>query len=96
VPDRPEVERVAREIIGTVSREFPGVSLELDFDTPRDDHEDARLWITAGTDDRDEINDIWGFAIKLVQDAFEQDDVYLVARMRGAGVIDRDRPQDKE
>lgn len=94
--ERAEVERVAREVMATVSREFPGVSLELDFDTPRDDHEDAYLWISAGTEDREEINEIWGFAIKFVQDAFDQQDVYLVARMKGVGVIDRDRSGDKE
>jgi len=96
VAERAEVERVAREVMATVSREFPGVSLELDFDTPRDDHEDAYLWISAGTEDREEINEIWGFAIKFVQDAFDQQDVYLVARMKGVGVIDRDRSGDKE
>lgn len=87
---------MARGIIDTVSREFPGVELELDFDTPRDDHEDAYLWITPGTDDREEINDIWAVAIKFVQDAFNEDDVYVVARMKGAGVIDRRRSGDKE
>lgn len=94
--ERPMVESVAGEIIHTVSREFPGVALELDFETPRDDHEDAYLWITPNTEDREEINEIWAVAIKMVQDAFEDRDVYLVARMRGAGAIIRDRPLDKE
>lgn len=92
---REEAERVAGRIIEAVTREFPGVSLELDFDSPRDDHEDARLWITPGTDDREEINEIWGYAIRLVQDAYNGEDVYLVARMKGAGVIERERPADQ-
>ena len=92
---REDTERVARAIIDAVAREFPGVALHLDFDTPRDDHEDAHLWITPGTEDREEINEIWGYAIKLVQDAYNDEDVYLVARMKGVGVIDRERPADQ-
>ena len=94
--ERQDVERVARGIIEDASREFPGVSLRLDFETPRDDHEDAYLWITPGTDDREEINDIWGFVIQMVQDAYREDDIYLVARMRGVGTIVRDRPSDAD
>ena len=93
---REETERRVEEIIDAVTREFPGASISLDFDTPRGEHEDAFLWITPGTDDREEINEIWGYAIKLVQDAYQEDDVYLVARMRGVGVIDRDRPADAD
>lgn len=78
------------------SREFPGMALRLDFETPRDDHEDAYLWITPETDDREEINDIWGFVIQMVQDAYQEHDVYLVARMRGVGTIVRDRPSDAD
>lgn len=96
VAERQDVERVAREIIAAASQEFSGLSLPLDFETPRDDHEDAYLWITPGTDDRDEINDIWGFGIQLVQDAYQEQDIYLVARMRGVGTILRERPLDKE
>jgi hypothetical protein len=92
---REDAERAAGRIIEAVTREFPGVSLQLDFESPRDDHEDARLWISANTDDREEINDIWGYAIKLVQDAYNDEDVYLVARMKGVGVIDRERPADQ-
>ncbi|MEX0801238.1 MAG: hypothetical protein WD379_08475 [Dehalococcoidia bacterium] len=94
--DRADVERVAARIIEAVSREFPGVTLALDFGTPTDDHEDAYLWIDAPTTEREEVNEIWGYAIKLVQDAFSDEDVYLVARMRGAGIIDRERTGDKE
>ena len=93
---RPQVERVAGEIIASVSREFPGASVDLDFETARDDHEDAYLWISPGTDDREEINDMCGYAIKLVQDAFQNDDVYLMARMRGVGIIGRRRPADAD
>lgn len=93
---REDTERVAAGIIDAVTREFPGVTLQLDFDSPRDDHEDARLWITADTDDREEINEIWGYVIKLVQDAYNDEDVYLVARMKGAGIIDRERPSDAD
>jgi len=93
---REDAERVASRIIDAVTREFPGVSLQLDFDSPRDDHEDARLWITPGTDDREEINEIWGYAVKLVQDAYNEEDVYLVPRMKGVGVIDRERPSDAD
>ncbi len=96
VAGRQDVERVARGIIEDASREFPGVSLRLDFETPRDDHEDAYLWITAGTDDREEINDIWGFVIQMVQVSYREDDIYLVARMRGVGTIVRDRPSDAD
>ncbi len=94
--ERRDVERVARGIIEDASREFSGLSLRLDFETPRDDHEDAYLWITPGTDDREEINDIWGFVIQLVQDAYQEHDIYLVARMRGVGTILRDRPSDAD
>ncbi len=94
--DRAATELVANEIINAVNREFPGVGITLDFDAPRDDHEDAFLWITAGTDDREEINEIWGYAIKLVQDAYQNDDVFLVARMKGVGVIDRKRSADAD
>ncbi len=94
--ERQDVERVAQGIIEGASREFPGVSLHLDFETPRDDHEDAYLWITPGTDDREEINDIWGFVIQLVQDAYQEHDIYLVARMRGVGTILPDRPSDAD
>ena len=92
--ERQDVERVAQRIIDDTSREFPGIFLRLDFETPRDEHEDAYLWITPGTDDREEINDIWGFVIQLVQDAYQEQDIYLVARMRGVGTILRDRPSD--
>ena len=47
-----DVERVAQGIIEGASREFSVIFLRLDFETPRDDHEDAYLWITPGTDDR--------------------------------------------
>ncbi len=94
--ERQDVERVARGIIEDASREFPGVSLRLDFETPRDDHEDAYLWITPETDDREEINDIWGFVIQMVQDAYQEHDIDLVARMRGVGTIVRDRPSDAD
>ena len=91
-----DVERVAQGIIEDVSREFPGVSLRLDFETSRDEHEDAYLWITPETDDREEINDIWGFVIHMVQDAYKEKDIYLVARMRGVGIIVRERPSDAD
>ncbi len=94
--ERQDVERVARGIIEDAPREFSGIVLRLDFETPRDDHEDAYLWITPGTDDREEINDIWGFVIQMVQDAYREDDIYLVARMRGVGTIVRDRPSDAD
>jgi hypothetical protein len=94
--DRETIERVAGGIIAAVEREFKGVSLRLDFETETGDHEDAFLWMTADTDDREEINEIWGFAIKLVQDAYNEDDVYLVARMKGVGVIDRERSMDAD
>ncbi len=93
--DRPTVERVAREIMARVRDEFPHVHLELDFDTPRDEHEDAYLWLDPHTEDSEEINEIWAYTIKLVQDAFDDEDVYLVARMRNVGIIRRERP-DKE
>ena len=91
-----DVERVAQGIIEGASREFSGIFLRLDFETPRDDHEDAYLWITPGTDDREEINDIWGFVIQMVQDAYREHDIYLVARMPGVGTILRDRPSDAD
>ncbi len=94
--ERQDVERVARGIIEDASREFSGIVLRLDFETPRDDHEDAYLWITPGTDDREEINDIWGLVIQMVQEAYREDDIYLVARMRGVGTIVRDRPSDAD
>ncbi len=69
--ERRDVERVAQGIIEDATREFSGIFLRLDFETPRDDHEDAYLWITPGTDDREEINDLWGFVIHMVQDAYK-------------------------
>ncbi len=92
--ERQDVEQVAQRIIESASREFSGVSLHLDFETPRDDHEDAYLWITPGTGDREEINDIWAFVIHMVQDAYKEHAISLVARMRGVGTILRDRPSD--
>ena len=94
--DRETAERTAQAIIDAVTREFPGVKMTLDFEQERGDHEDAFLWITACTEDREEINEIWGYAIKLVQDAYTEDDVYLVARMKGVGVIDRERSMDAD
>jgi hypothetical protein len=94
--DRETIERVAREIIVAVESEFKGTTVRLDFEAEVGDHEDAFLWITAGTDDREEINEIWGYAIKLVQDAYNNEDVYLVARMKGVGVIDRERSMDAD
>jgi len=94
--DAKTTERAARSIIDAVTREFAGVSIVLDFETERDDHEDGFLWISPGTDDREEINEIWGYAIKLVQDAYNSEDVFLVARMKGVGVIDRKRSLDAD
>ena len=94
--DRDTTQRVALGVIEAVRREFPGVSVTLDFEQERGDHEDAFLWITANTEDREEINEIWGYAIKLVQDAYNDEDVYLVARMKGVGVIDRKRSMDAD
>jgi hypothetical protein len=94
--DSETTKRAASELISAVQREFPGVTLELDFETDRGDHEDAFIWITPGTEDREEINEIWGYAIRLVQDAYNEEDVYLVARMKGVGVIDRERPRDAD
>ena len=94
--DRQSVERVANRVMAAIASEFPRAMLELDFETETQEQEDAYLWITPGTDDEDEIKDLWGFAIGLVEDAFEDEDVYLVARMRGVGIIMRDRPEDQE
>jgi hypothetical protein len=92
--DLEAAERVAAEVAEDVEREFPGVSVTLDFDAAREEQERAILWISPGTEDREEINDIWAYAVKLVQDAYNSEDVYLVARMKGVGVIDRERPSD--
>ncbi len=86
---------MAAEIIDVISREFPGASCHLDIETPRAEHEDALLRIRPPSDDREEINDLWAFVVKLVQEAYQDRDVYLVARIEGAGVIIRDRP-DRE
>lgn len=94
--NRAETEHAAAQIIEDIEREFPGIAVQLDFDTPRDDHEDAYLWITPGTEDSEEIKEIWGYAIKLVQDAYNETDVYFVARIRGAGTIDRERQSDAD
>ena len=94
--DRETIERVAAEIIAAVESEFKATTVRLDLEAEVGDHEDAILWITAGTDDREEINEIWGYAIKLVQDAYNEEDVYLVARMKGVGVIDRERSMDAD
>ncbi|HXG43069.1 MAG TPA: hypothetical protein VNL95_10150 [Dehalococcoidia bacterium] len=93
--DPHQVLQVARRIAQAVEREFPHARIEIDLDTPRDEHEDAYLWLEPGTQDEEELHETWAYLIKLVQDAYDQEDVYLVARVRGA-VILRDRPADKE
>ena len=93
---RAETEHAAAQIIEDITREFPGVTVRLDLETPRDEHEDAYLWITPGSDDTEEIKEIWGYAIKLVQDAYNEADVYFVARIKGAGIIERERPSDAD
>ena len=87
--------RIATGIIGEVRREFPEASLELDFNHPRQEHEDAYLWVSAPQAEEEEVNDLWGFLIQLVQRAFQEEDVYLVARMKGRTII-RERPSDRE
>jgi hypothetical protein len=89
------VRRIAAVIIREVQREFPHADLKLDFDYPRQEHEDAYLWVSAPEAEEEEVNDLWGFLIELVQRAFQEEDVYLVARMQGRTVI-RDRSMDKE
>jgi hypothetical protein len=86
---------VARRIAEAVQREFPRARVDIDLDTPRDEHEDAYLWLEPGTADEEELHETWAYLIKLVQEAYDEEDVYLVARVRGA-VILRDRPADKE
>ncbi len=93
---REEVERVAARVAQALQAEFPGVSARLDFEAAEGEHEDAYLWIDPGTEDEEEIKEIWGYAVKLVQDAYQDEDVYLVARLRGAGIIDRRRPLDQD
>jgi hypothetical protein len=94
--NRETTARVAEAVISALTREFPNVAVFLDFETERDDHEDAYVWIAAGAADQEEIAEIWGYAIKLVQDAYNDNDVYLVARMKGVGVIDRERPRNAD
>jgi len=91
-----EVRALAGEIIEQVEREFTGATLELDFDHPRQEHEDAVLWVTAPDDDDEAWGELWGFVIGLVQEAFQQHDVYLVARPKGRQVVLRERATDKE
>ena len=94
---RQKVLQVAQAIIRQVQREFPDATLELDWDHLRQEHEDAYLWVSLpqADDDDEEVNDLWGFLIHLVQRAFQEENVYLVARMKGRTII-RDRPGDKE
>lgn len=94
--EREAVRRVAEEIIGQVQREFPHARLELDFDQPRREDEDAYLWVSTGSQDDEEVADLWGFTIGLVEDAYEQHDIYLVARMKGRDVIIREKSYDTE
>jgi hypothetical protein len=94
--DAEAVRAVADEIIAEVEREFPDAKLELDFDRPAQDHEDAYLWVSAPGADDEDVSDLWGFVIERVQQAFQDHDVYLVARMRDRVVVVRDRPYDKE
>lgn len=91
--ERATVERAGHEIMAAVSAEFPDVSLTLDFETPRDDYEDAYLWLTSPDADPEHLNEVWAYTIKLVQAAYDTEDVYLVARVRGAIII-RDREGD--
>ena len=86
---------MAHRIAQAVEREFPGARVDIDLQTPRDEHEDAYLWLEPASQDEEELHETWAYLIKLVQEAYDQEDVYLVARVRGA-VILRDRPSDKE
>lgn len=93
----PEAIRAAADaIIAEVEREFPNAKLELDFDQPAQDHEDAYLWVDAPDAGDEDVSELWGFVIERVQQAFQDNDIYLVARMRGRAVVMRDRPYDKE
>ena len=87
--ERALVESVASDIIAEIVREFPALTLELDFDTAREEHQDAYIWISAPGADDEQINEIWGYVIQMVQGAYQERDVYLVARMRGVEIIDR-------
>lgn len=91
--ERATVERAGYEIMAAVSAEFPDAKLALDFETPRDDYEDAYLWLTSPDTDPEHLNEVWAYTIKLVQAAYETEDVYLTARVRGAIII-RDREAD--
>jgi hypothetical protein len=95
VADRALVEQAANDIIAAVTAEFAGTSFELDFETQRDDYEDAFLWLTPADSDPERVNEVWAYAIKLVQDVYNEKDVYLVARVRGSVVI-RDREYETE
>ena len=93
--DRAIVEQVAGDIIAAVVAEFPGTGLELDFETPRDDYEDAFLWLAPTDTEPEVVNEVWAYAIKLVQQAYDEKDVYLVSRVRGAVII-REREYESE
>jgi hypothetical protein len=93
--DRETAERVAAKIIDDVEREFSHASLELDFERPRREDEDAYLWVSSDSEDDEEIGDLWGYVIGLVEDAYDEHDVYLVARMKGRDVI-REKRYDTE
>lgn len=91
--ERATVERAGYEIMAAVRAEFPDVSLTLDFETPRDDYEDAYLWLAVEDKGLDYLNEVWAYTINLVHAAYDTGDVYLVARARGAIII-RDREVD--
>ena len=90
------VRRVAAEIIREVQREFPHARLELDSEHPRRQDEDAYLWVSSDSQDDEEVGDLWGYAIGLVKQAYQDHDVYLVARMRHRDVIIREKRYDTE
>lgn len=96
--DRETVERVAAAIIRELTSEFPHARCWLDFAV--DDgavFEDAYLYLATSTESEGERQDLWRHVIRACQAAWEEADVFLVARMEGgAPILDRESGTGEE
>ena len=71
----------AQEIATAISREFKHTQVKIEL-RRGESEEDGYLWIKTSSQDEEEIADLWRFAIKACEDAWQEHDVFLVARLR--------------
>lgn len=96
--DRETVERVAAAIIRDLTSEFPHARCWLAFDVEEDAvFEDAHLYVATSTESEEERQDLWRHVTRACQAAWEEADVFLVARMEGgAPILDRESGTGEE